>query len=57
MLGPAASGSPGDLLEVHILRATARPVESKFLGVGPGNPDLTRLSDDSDTHQSVDKPT
>ena len=35
---PAVATSPGNLLEMHILRPHARPTESETLGVGPSPP-------------------
>lgn len=44
-----ASASPGNGLEIQILRPHPRPIESKYLGVEPTNKYFNKLLLDSDT--------
>lgn len=46
--GPAASTSPGSLLEIQVLRGHPRPTESEPLGVGPETCMLINLPCDFD---------
>ena len=43
VLGPAASASPGNLLEIHIIRLHPRPPKSEILGWGRETSAVTSL--------------
>ena len=43
VLGTAASASPGNLLEMHIIRLHPGPPESEILGWGPETSTVTSL--------------
>lgn len=47
-LGPAASASPGNLLQMSCLCPWPRPAEVETPGVGPSNPGPKELPDGSD---------